>query len=372
MESEMRDESTMRTSESGFSLVELMMAVVITLVITGAVYGLMASGQNAFRREPELAERQQNIRMAMDVIMKDVANAGSGLPTFVQTFTPGLDACAACPLGPDGVKTDEIEILTNSESRDTEPLCRTIGVPNSANLRLIRNTAIPVNTVVIPFTATGLWTLRNVTSTTTNGAAAFDCTAGTHTQVGMLTAAPGDPTGLNTPATACEPNTWGNTTSPCELVGLSFANVVHYRIRMDTSVPPVPMLERWSSDAPGAIVGRAPVGYQTLARGIENMQVQYLRADGTPGNPPTVPGTWVDSAPAVASPNYATLITQVRITLAARSEARNVAGGTTSISGGAAIRGTLMSSASPRATLMNLTLQPQPLPPASPIPLLWR
>ena len=86
--------------ERGFSLIELMVAMVITLLIMGAVYGLIAGGQNAFRREPELAERQQNIRMAMDLIMKDISNAAAGLPTFVQAFTPGLDACAGCPHGP--------------------------------------------------------------------------------------------------------------------------------------------------------------------------------------------------------------------------------------------------------------------------------
>ena len=115
--------------ERGFSLIELIVAMVITMLIMGSVYGLIAGGQNAFRREPELAERQQNIRMAMDLIMKDIANAASGLPTFVQAFTPGLDACAACPWARTATVTDEIEILTNSESRDTEPVCRTIGIP---------------------------------------------------------------------------------------------------------------------------------------------------------------------------------------------------------------------------------------------------
>jgi prepilin-type N-terminal cleavage/methylation domain-containing protein len=357
LESQMRDESRATMRERGFSMIELMVAMVITLLIMGSVYGLIAGGQNAFRREPELAERQQNIRMAMDLIMRDVANAASGLPTFVQTFTPGLDACAACPMGPDGARTDELEVLTNSESRDTEPICRTIGSPpgNGTNVRLMRgvNNLAP-NTKVIPFTANGQWTLRNLLSATLNPAAAFDCVAavapGNHTVVDLLSGA-GDPSGLNTAAQACEPNGWGNTTIPCELVGLSFANVVRYRIRLDPAG--VPMLERWSSDAPGSIVAGAPVGFQTLARGIENLQVQYLRADGNPD----LAGDWQDNAPAVVSPDYASLVTQVRVLLAARSEALNIAGATTSAAGPAAIRGTLTSSASPRATLMNMTLE---------------
>lgn len=346
--------------EGGFSMIELMVAMVITLLIMGSVYGMLASGQNAFRREPEMAERQQNVRMAMDIIMRDVANAASGLPTFVQTFTPGLNACAGCPMGPDGVVTDEIEILTNSESRNTEPICRTMGAAggNGGNVVLMRAVAIPPNTHVIAYTANGQWTLRNLVLATPSGAAAFDCTVGNHTSVNLLQP---DPSGLNTAGTACQPNGWGNSTSPCELVGLSFSNIVRYRIRMDTSVPPVPMLERWSSDAPGSIVAGAAQGFQTLARGIENMQVQYLRADGNPNNP----ADWLDNAPVVTSPTYATLVTQVRVTLASRSEAQNIAGAQRSATGPNAIRGTLTSSASPRATLNNITL-------ASPAPILWR
>ena len=65
------------------------------------------------------------------------------------------------------------------------------------------------------------------------------------------------------------------------------------------------MLERWSSDAPGAIVGGVPVeaAFQTLARGIENLQVQYLRADGDPDDP----ADWSDAAPLVVPGDYAHL-----------------------------------------------------------------
>jgi prepilin-type N-terminal cleavage/methylation domain-containing protein len=366
-ESQMRNGEKAETGAAGFSLLELIVAMAITLVITGAIYGLIAGGQTAFRREPEMAERQQNIRMAMDIIMKDISNAASGLPTFVQAFATGLDAIG--PPGPDAANTDEIEILTNSESRDTEPTCR--GAANDADVRLMRDLTVGANplranTIVIPFTATGRWTVRNVVAATPNGAlvAGTPCSAGAQTAVNLLAA--GDPTGLNTAGAACEPNAWGNTISPCELVGLSFANLVRYRIRLDAAN--VPMLERWSSDAPGAFVGGVRQGFQTLARGIENLQVQYLRADGNPNTP----ADWLDSAPLVVLDDYRSLVTQVRVRIAARSEAQNIAGARTSAAGGTAIRGSLVSSASPRATLNNITLAPQPAPPAAPVPLLWR
>ena len=82
--------------ERGFSLVELMVAMTVTLIVSGAIYGLLTSGGNAFRREPELADRQQNIRTAMDLVSRDVFNAGAALPTFAQAFTRTDPAGGAC------------------------------------------------------------------------------------------------------------------------------------------------------------------------------------------------------------------------------------------------------------------------------------
>ena len=64
--------------QAGFSLLELMVAMVVTLIVTGAIYGLLAGGQSAFRREPQLSERQQNTRLAMSLLEQDIGAGGSG------------------------------------------------------------------------------------------------------------------------------------------------------------------------------------------------------------------------------------------------------------------------------------------------------
>ncbi len=69
----------------------MLVALTVSLLATGAIYQLVTAGQSAFRREPALADRQQNIRVAMDAISRDVLLAGYGLPSFVRRFTPGLD-----------------------------------------------------------------------------------------------------------------------------------------------------------------------------------------------------------------------------------------------------------------------------------------
>src|SRR5438132_3058799 len=102
--------SPKRSAQSGFSLVELMIAMVVTLIISGAIYGLLAGGQNAFRREPALTDRQQQIRAAMDIIQRDLATGGQKMGTWFQNFTPGLNGVG--PAGPSGA-TDFLQVFGN-------------------------------------------------------------------------------------------------------------------------------------------------------------------------------------------------------------------------------------------------------------------
>ena len=80
-----------RNAQSGFSLIELMVAMVVTLFIVGAVVVLLTGGQSSFKHQPERTDRQQNIRVAMDVIMRDIGAAGVGMPVFMQTFQRNLN-----------------------------------------------------------------------------------------------------------------------------------------------------------------------------------------------------------------------------------------------------------------------------------------
>jgi type IV pilus assembly protein PilW len=368
----------------GFSLIELMIAMTVTLVVSGAIYGLLAGGQSAFRREPELSERQQNIRVAMDTILRDIANAGSGLPNFVQTFTPGLDACATCPMGSGGATTDELEILTNSGARNNEQACFVLppaapgAPPGWANavdqLPMVwSSTNIPDNTVVILTMTDGTWTLRNVVTSTANanviaGSAPENCSpdAPVHRLLDMGTG--GDTTGLNVAGTLCTPSGLGNpsfpltvgmgtTNTPCDVMEVSFGEVVRYRVRLDGTIP---VLQRLTTANIGA-------GYQTLARGIDDLQVQYIAAD----QDATDPTKWVDDAPVVAANTYNSIITQVRVTLSARSEAQNIQGATISADGTARMRGMLTATAAPRSSLLALASQPIPSPAPSPMPSWW-
>lgn len=62
----------------GFSLVELLVSIVITLVVTGAIFGLVDPSRGTARAQVEVSDQQQRMRVASDMIKKDLIMAGAG------------------------------------------------------------------------------------------------------------------------------------------------------------------------------------------------------------------------------------------------------------------------------------------------------
>jgi type II secretory pathway pseudopilin PulG len=97
----------LRRREDGFSLVELLIAMGITLLVIGAIFSLMLAFDSAIQREPAKTERQQNARAAVVVLQQDLLAAGTDLGVFTQTFTPGLNGGG--PYGSDN--PDRLEFM---------------------------------------------------------------------------------------------------------------------------------------------------------------------------------------------------------------------------------------------------------------------
>jgi hypothetical protein len=65
-------------SESGFSLTELLLAALITLIVVGAAFSLAAPAQRMFQTQPEASDMQQRLRVAVDTLRRDLLMAGAG------------------------------------------------------------------------------------------------------------------------------------------------------------------------------------------------------------------------------------------------------------------------------------------------------
>jgi Tfp pilus assembly protein PilW len=62
----------------GFSLLEVVIATALTTVLVAGVFALVNPAQGAFATEPEVADMQQRLRVAVDTLRRDLATAGAG------------------------------------------------------------------------------------------------------------------------------------------------------------------------------------------------------------------------------------------------------------------------------------------------------
>ena len=76
----MKDKKGLRLNRKGFTLIELLVAMVLSFIIIGAVYGTFTSQQKTYTIQDQVAEAQQNARMAMNILMRDIRMAGYGMP----------------------------------------------------------------------------------------------------------------------------------------------------------------------------------------------------------------------------------------------------------------------------------------------------
>ena len=81
--------------KKGFSLIELLIAMVIMSVISVAIYGLFSASSRSYTTQDVTADVQQNLRAAMEVMLQDIRTAGLD-PTTSGNF--GIELAEASKL----------------------------------------------------------------------------------------------------------------------------------------------------------------------------------------------------------------------------------------------------------------------------------
>jgi prepilin-type N-terminal cleavage/methylation domain-containing protein len=372
--------------EQGFSLIELLIAMVVTLIVCGAVVSLLVEGNRSFQIQPDLTERQQNIRAAMDMIMRDVANAGAGVtPTLgvpnLQVFSRVVSVAGvsvpvygAGPAAPAGGNSDILEMLTNENGVDPMNACWDGG----QNVRLQTQTTspFPAGSTVVLLMRNGTYSIRTITFIDSDNGGGTRCSGGPLPRLNFNSGS-GDASGRNVSGGVCGldafgmgSNTEGN--NKCEVEAVLSLDVVRYYIGPDpneaTNPTPVLFRQTGATGAPGQIV----------ARGIEDMRVTYRSgADitATPGAtqtgcpssgicplPLTQPADLFAATTVAAAYDASTV--EVQVELAARGSLYNAPGArqtaplalmTEETDLSRAYRGRLVSRGTPRAALYPMT-----------------
>jgi len=79
-----------RTHDSGFTIVELLVAMALTLVVVGAAIGLMNPQVLSARLQPDVVDARQRLRVAADIMLRDLYVAGAGLDSGPSAGPLGL------------------------------------------------------------------------------------------------------------------------------------------------------------------------------------------------------------------------------------------------------------------------------------------
>src|SRR5262245_18757342 len=118
----------------GFSLIELLLALVVTLVLGTMTFQLFHQNERVVRDHTLIAEMQQTARIVTSQIADEVRMAGQGVPIHAAQFDAGpSDAVAIFLNSSSGNRIDFRAGLSNVETSPAAGESRdfTIGAPRS-------------------------------------------------------------------------------------------------------------------------------------------------------------------------------------------------------------------------------------------------
>ncbi len=276
--------------QRGFSLLEMMLAMSLTIALTGVVFSLMRQGQQSFVVEGSRSELNQNFRAAMDLVSRDIQAAGAGIPGFLGPV-----------LGVDGGGTNPDVLMVMYGQTAFTPVAVTAPPISSAVQTAVPLTAFTAGTYLIYTVAQPGDISADVHDSAEFGV--FDV-ASTSDIVNITGGKQLTPTARAINFTEQSSTFWDVTNdfpSSAALQVVKVEDVIQYRLSVATSE-----LQR----------NRNNSGWVTVARGISNFQLRYKTEKF---NGATYDTTWQDQIAKSASNNRA-LLRSVEVTLTAKTQ----------------------------------------------------
>lgn len=312
-----------RKNESGFSLIELLISMVIFLIVTGAIYGLLQVGRLDRNRASRRSDAMKNARASIHLIGRDALNAGLSYTRFGASVPDdflsgklgfGTDTETVRDLLTSVIPGNQIN-TSNLQTGKTDMVgfvYRDVdffgGAPiylNSATLAGTSGTTVTVNTTVdVSSTAAA-----NVGKTVPNIHDLFLVEGGGVRAIAMATAiptvksisfAPGDPLLLNQSLNGSTPQTvsllrqcTATVTTNCMIypnVTLKRVFVVVYKVKSDGTL----VRTLYGNNTGGGVTNQ--IQEQPIAYGIKDLQIRYTTSNGISSDDPTVVGASINTS----------------------------------------------------------------------------
>ena len=90
-------DKSFRWNPKGMTLIELLVVLVICTMLIGGIYRLFISQSRAYTVQDQVVEVQQNTRLAMELLLRDLRMTGfdndrTPVPEIINALTPGPDS----------------------------------------------------------------------------------------------------------------------------------------------------------------------------------------------------------------------------------------------------------------------------------------
>ena len=105
-----RDLKSSLAMERGMTLVELMVGIVVALLVVAAAFTILTTSQKSTHANDQVVETQQNVRIAMDLLSRDIKHAGFGMMGPVGACATAIVPLDHTPAGPD-TGPDSVRLL---------------------------------------------------------------------------------------------------------------------------------------------------------------------------------------------------------------------------------------------------------------------
>jgi type IV pilus assembly protein PilW len=94
-------QENIRSGQQGVTLIELMVGAVVATTIIAAGYAVLTSSSKAMTTNEQTVETQQNVRVAMEFLFRDIRQAGFGMIGPVGNCSTAIVPADHTPAGPD-------------------------------------------------------------------------------------------------------------------------------------------------------------------------------------------------------------------------------------------------------------------------------
>ena len=126
------------SKSNGFTLIELLVAMAITGIVAGAIFTAFQSQQKSYLIQDQVTEMQQNLRAAMDIMVRDIRMAGYD-PTqssgaSISTNSTGIMIQVTMDINSDSDCSDSNENITYGFSNANDANADGIADAGAANL----------------------------------------------------------------------------------------------------------------------------------------------------------------------------------------------------------------------------------------------